>query len=287
MTQPEGIDISISKGGATFHVHGVDAGAEGVHLAKGQVDGIYDSPIKSVWKSSAFKVGSKLVAYKRPHRDLNLGFHVINTDSSWEANNEAFLGIFSYYIDPFGSQDPTTIAVTTELSGTRYLDVLMYEEPEIHAELDPSMQGYANVLLKLRAGQPDWYEAAEVGTGGEISNPTDKPMYPFWVLPVGTHTIPDVETWSGPPGARTPGITHSVTVTISSAAGGAIMTPDKSHLPMRAINDTLVMGENPGKALTYPIPSYTQPINLGGSGQVIMPRRWSRPWGGELDLDGS
>lgn len=151
-----GYNVQISRGDTTFHVHGDQAGSEGVWLAKGQVEGIWGSgPVKTTWKSSAMEIGSRQVAYKRLHRDLNLGFHVVDTIShTWEYNHATFLAIFNFYPDPW-DDTPTTITIGTEL-GTRSLAVLMYEQPEVNTELDPSMQGHANILMKLRAGEPDW-----------------------------------------------------------------------------------------------------------------------------------
>ena len=55
MATPGITQIVIRRGLAVFHVYGPKAGREGVWLAKGQVDGIYDSPVKTTWRSGAFQ----------------------------------------------------------------------------------------------------------------------------------------------------------------------------------------------------------------------------------------
>ena len=48
----------VRKGDTVIHVHGDKAGQEGVWLAHGQVQGIYDAPVRTTWKrlSSAVEV---------------------------------------------------------------------------------------------------------------------------------------------------------------------------------------------------------------------------------------
>ena len=95
MPDPGINSIRIRRGNALFNVHGLDAGREGVWLAKGQVEGIYDAPIKSTWKTGAFQVGSTQKAIKRLHRDMELGFHISDSvNDSFEFNESLFRQIF-------------------------------------------------------------------------------------------------------------------------------------------------------------------------------------------------
>jgi hypothetical protein len=190
--------------------------------------------------------------------------------------------------------------VETDLSGTRKLDVLMYETPEFDPDLDPIMQQFGNVIFKLRAGQPFWYEDDAVvsftGGGGTSAgtvlaeNPTDQPCYQKWVLTQGTWTLPDFQI-QGPKGARAPsGPNANRTVgpiTITAANGGGVVDLDGQNLMFRDANNTNLMGQMAGKFMIYEIPPYTPQIELpvsgtGGMAQLIMPRHWSRPWGLEL-----
>ncbi|MGB0972375.1 MAG: hypothetical protein ACPGVG_15660, partial [Mycobacterium sp.] len=208
MAAPGITAIRIRRGEHVFHVHGDKAGQEGIWLAKGQVSGIYEAPVKTTYKTGAFQRGSTAKATKWLHRDLEMGFHCKETVSNtYEWNESAFRQIFAYEDDPWSlTPKKTTIEVVTDISGTRKLDVLMYEEPEFTSESDPLKQQYGNLLLKLRAAQPLWYEddytdeftsTATTAAGTvTVHNPTDQIMYHRWVL-TSAATSGDV-TWKLP-----------------------------------------------------------------------------------------
>lgn len=284
--------IRIRKGNTVFHVHGDQAGAEGVWLAKGQVQGLYDAPVQTTWKTGAFQVGSTQRHRKNLHRDLTLGFHIKETLTSWEFNDSQFRRLFDYEEDPWDTgYQPTTIEVDTDISGTRKLDVLMSEAPDFDSELDPQMQQFGNVIFKLRAGQPHWYEddytVSRSGSGSlAVVNPTDQVAYQKWVLTPGTYTLPDY-SWKGPPGARVRDVTRTVAgIAITSGNGGAVVDLDRNELMFRDSNNTNLLAQLAGKFFVYPIPPYTQsqnvPVSGSGTVQLRVPIRWSRPWGLEL-----
>ena len=295
--------VRIVKGDTVFHVHGDKAGQEGVWLAHGQVDGIYDAPVKTTWKTGAFQAGSTQKSRKWLHRDMVLGFHIKETFTSYEFNESLFRQIFDYEEDPWDDDyQPTTIEVETSLSGVRKLDVLMYEAPDFDADIDPQQQQYGNLILKLRAGQPFWYQddvtknfsSASTAASGfvEVSNPTDQVMYQKWVLTPGTWTLPDY-SWEGGRGARVPSSNRTVPgITITTTNGGGVVDLDRQELMFRDANNTNLLAQLSGMFFEYPIPPYTPAQNLpvsytsapagGASVQLRQPRRWSRPWGLEL-----
>lgn len=291
MTGPGITAIRITKGSKTFTVHGDGAGEEGVWLAKGQVQGLYDAPVKSTWKTGAFQAGSTQRAHKFEHRDLILGFHISDTSSSWEFNDSEFRRCWDYEEDPWDDDyEPTILEVETELSGVRRLDLLMHKAPDFEAAIDPQMQQHGNVILNVRAGQPFWYSDDIVSNftgGGNVTynNPSDQIAYHKWILSPGTWAIPDFE-WSGPKGARVaPSNKRTVPVTIESANGGAVIDLDRNELMFRDANNTNLLGQLAGKFFEYPIPPYTPSTSVsvtgpsGVAGQLRIPQRWSRPWG--------
>lgn len=313
MADPGVTAVRFVKGDTVFHVHGDNAGAEGVWLAKGQVAGIYDSPVKTTYKTGAFQVGSTAKARKFLHRDLNLGFHIIDTSNLYELNESRFRQIFDYQEDFWDTDpQPTTIEIETMLSGVRKLDVLMYEQPEFEADLDPTMQTqqYGNLILKLRAAQPHWYEDdavsefTDTATSGSgfvmVSNPcdVDTGMFQKFVLTRGTWTIPDYE-WTGPKGQRVPGGSNAERtlsgIVVSEVNGGCTVDWDRGQLMWRDANDSNIAGQMAGKFVNYQIPPYTSEYPLtvsytdapagGAMARLVMPRRWSRPWGMELEAD--
>lgn len=295
--------IRIRKGDTVFHVHGDKAGQEGVWLAHGQVQGIYDAPVRTTWKTGAFQAGSTQKSRKWLHRDLTLGFHIKETFTSYEFNESLFRQIFDYEEDPWDpNYEPTTIEVETALSGVRKLDVLMWEQPDFDADIDPQQQQHGNLILKLRAGQPFWYSddvtsnfsaTTSSATGFvTVSNPTDQVMHQKWVLTRGTWTLPDY-SWSGARGERAPSSSRTVSdITITQANGGAVIDLDRQELMLRDQNNTNILAQLSGKFFEYPIPPYTPARSLpvsyitapagGATVQLRQPRRWSRPWGMEL-----
>lgn len=295
--------VRIVKGDTVFHVHGDKAGKEGVWLAHRQVQGIYDAPVRTTWKTGAFQAGSTQKSRKWLHRDMTLGFHIKETFTSYEFNESLFRQIFDYEEDPWDTDwQPTTIEVETSLSGVRKLDVLMYEAPDFDSDIDPQQQQYGNLILKLRAGQPFWYSddvttnfsaTSTAATGFvTVSNPTDQVMYQKWVLTRGNWTLPDY-SWSGARGERAAASSRTVSgIDITQVNGGAVVDLDRQELMFRDQNNTNLLAQLSGKFFEYPIPPYTPARQLpvtyssapagGATAALVQQRRWSRPWGLEL-----
>lgn len=306
--------------GLTFHTHGDGAGMEGVWNAKGQVKGIYDSPVKTTWKSSAFQDGSTQKAVKRLHRDMTLGFHTIRTPHRSAEENESDLrSIFSYEIDEWDDDpEPTVLHVDTDVSGERRLDILLHEEPEFEPEIDPIGQGHFNTIMKARAGQPDWYELdpetgmdyttqwpmpddpayGDTSASGfiEVYNPTDRPLRHKWILTRATWVIPDV-SWKGPKRKRRIGGVFANRMIplnpITAVQGGIVISLDGKDLQVRDHNYTNALPAllPNGQHFLHVIPPHTPrtmlPISYSGApsggavAKLVQPRRWSRPWGQE------
>lgn len=307
-------EIRIRRGDYVFHVYGPNAGLEGVWLAKGQVTGLYDAPVKTTWKTGAFQTGSTHKAVKYLHRDLELGFHLTETiTNSYEWNESQFRQIFDYQEDQWAvTPKKTTIEVDTDLSGTRKIDVLMHEEPQFAPSTDPIKTQHGNLILKLRAGQPMWYEAdatsewtsAATTASGVVTveNPTDQVMWHKWVCTSAatsgdiTWRLPDFQ-WQGDPGERAPGGDQADRlidgIVLTQANDGCTIETDRSQLMYRDSADTNLLGQMGAAAIfNYPIPPWTPPFELpvsfkgadgGGTVQLVMPRRWSKPWGMEPD----
>lgn len=297
--------------GDEFVTHGersLGAGDKGVWNATGQVRGIYDAPVKTTWKTGAFQDGSTQKSKKFMQRDMEVGFHVTETMApqvSAEENESEFRKIFDYDVDEWDDDpEPTTLHIDTDLSGERRLDVLLSEAPICEPDVDPVEQQYFNLLLKLRAGQPFWYEDDVVtrfssGSSADegviiISNPTDLPMRHKWILTRATWTLPDF-SWKGGKYKRRPGGVNAARTILlpplTDAQGGAVVSLDQKDLMIRDLRYTNLLPLLGGKFFTYVVPPYTPQTRLpisftgapdgGAMAQLVQPRRWSRPWGQE------
>jgi hypothetical protein len=305
--------IRIVKGTECFNVHGENERDRGVVLAKGGVEGIWDAPVKTTWKTGAFQAGSTPRHAKPLHRDMELGFHVTETvEDPWEINDSEFRKIFDYQPDPYDPDyAPTTIEFETEQSGVRKLDVLMYEEPEFHPDIDPHINQHGMLILKLRAGQPFWYETYDTATGhyetsfssastsasGTVTlyNPTPLVMMHKWIMTPASWTLPDKQ-WVGAKGERVPGGDHANRtigpLVVTPANGGCVADLDRQELMFRDANDTNILAQFAGKFLLFQTPPYTPPTELpvsytgappgGAMIRLVQPRLWERPFGQEL-----
>lgn len=300
--------IRIVRGGSVCHVHGDRAGQEGIWLAQDEVDGLWEAPVKTTYKSGAFQVGSQYKAHKKLERRLKLGFHVRDTiTSSYELNDSIFRQLFVYSDDPW-EDDPivTTIEVETGISGVRKLDVYLAEEPDFAPPNDPLGQQFGHLIVSLVAPQPMWYnddivsEFAGGTTFGSgtvaVANPTDQPMYQRWVVTPATWELPDHQ-WAGAPGYREPGGDNAERkisdIEITADNGGAVIDLDRSQLMWRDANDTNLQAQlGNTRFFLYEIPPYTPTTYLtvsyadapaeGATVQLVQPYRWTRPWGLEL-----
>lgn len=307
----------IAHGGdsSTWHVHGPNSGAEGVSMGKDQVKGLFAAPVRTAWKSGARQIGGRPKARWYDPRDLSLGFHIVAarvTAADQETIMSQFRQAFDYREDDWDHDAVLPrLQVITDRSD-RSLDVQLHAHPDMDPGIDPLVSGHANPVLPLRAGMPFYYEtpvttswstASSSGSGNiTVSNPTDLPMMHKWVLTRGNWTLPD-RSWEGPKHHRRPGVskltgrddsTRAIVMpTIGVVQGGATVDLDPDELMVRDAHDTNLLGQMPvpGRYFEYVIPPWTQeqtlPVSVTGAPaggamvQLIQPRYWSEPIGGQ------
>lgn len=313
---PESMRITIHGcDGSYWPVHPESDATEGVYLGQDQVKGIFAAPVRTAWKSGARQSGGTMKGKWNDVRDIELGFHVVadSIGGSQEDILSRFRRAVDYREDEWDHNSRLAkIEVATEVS-VRFLDVQLYEEPDFNPGTDPLVTGYGNPILPLRAAQPLWYEEEQVistwstaSTSGSgtvtVSNPTDTVMYHKWILTRGTWTLPD-RSWAGAANLRVPGVSklsgldHSARTILmpplGAIQGGATVDLDPMELNVRDAHDTNLLGQMPvpGMYFIYPIPPWTPPQTLpvsvtaapagGAMVQLVQPRRWSEPFGGQ------
>lgn len=302
--------------GSLWPVYGQNQGAQGVIMAKDQVEGLFAAPVRTSWKAGNRQRGGSMKGRWFDWRDLKLGFHIVAArvpGASQEDIMSRFVQAFSFEEDEW-DHDATLakIEVTTNRS-TRFLDVQMHDETPFNPGIDPLRRSYANMEFPLRAGQPLYYEDPDVvtifstsstsATGTiRVSNPTDTLLYQQFIGTRGQWTLPDV-SWAGKKYHRVPGVSkltgydHSsrsiLMPVIGTIQGGFVVDLDPQQIMVRDAHDTNLLGQMPvpGMYFMYPIPPWTPetdlPVSVTGAPaggamlQCIQKRRWQWPIGGQ------
>lgn len=301
--------------GSFWPVHGEDEGAEGVVLGQGQVKGLFPVPGRTFWKSTQRQTGGTMKGLWYDPRDLLLGFH-ISAQRVRGGDQEDIMSRFRQALDWREDQwdhdaSLAKIEVIAPSGSQRWLDIQLYEMDDFNPDIDPLVTQHANRVFPLRAGMPFYYEEPEVTTleftsdgAGEIEveNPTDQPMLQKWIVTRGNWTLPDV-SWEGPPYQRRPGVSKQtgrddrnrkiMLPPITTLEGGATVDLDAMSLMIRDAAGTNLLGRMPvpGRFFEYCIPPKTQrqtlPVSVtnvpagGAMVQLVQPRWWSEPIGGQ------
>lgn len=295
----------IGADGTRLDVSGPQAGRQGIVLAAGQVQGIYDAPTTTESRSAARAIGGKHIGTDYEIRDLILGFHLFGEDDprGYEWLESTLSKCFTYEPDPWDPTEKLARIFVKSKRDTRVLNVQKSEAPDFQPDMDPNVEDYANVRYLLRAYEPMWASKKTVtswetsGSSGTgliaVSNPTDRPMLHTWVLTRGTWTIPDF-SWRGPKGNRAPGGEFTdrklTLLPIDSVHGGARINLDPMKLMVESWSGTNLLAELAGQQyFMHEIPPYTPetllPIKVTGAppggarAELHQPRMWSKPWG--------
>lgn len=278
-----------SSTGRVWHIHGDNAGAEGVGLLEG-ADGLWEAPIKSVWMQGAFQEGATYLGFKTEPLDVVLPIGIRGeTYAEWARTDSMFR-------HDLGDPDTEFSLVAISASGRRELKLRLTDSPVSVRATDPSVDHYTRLVVQARAGWPRWEGLAEAsghtfptgsGTGSvTVSNPTDTWLYLLWVCDApGKWVLPDFswrdDQW------------HDRIITTPSLSAAEALTIDTypANESYVAANGSNIAGRFGGVEFLFPIPPHTPltqlPVKLtggqpGASVMVRMPRNWRRPRGGDL-----
>ncbi|MFD6400827.1 hypothetical protein [Nocardia sp. NPDC060249] len=273
------------------------------------VKGIYDAPVTTKYKSSAYQRGSTYQGKKYEQRDITMGVHIKGQDpADWEDLDSRWRAAWDYEPDPFNPASKLAkMSITTPRSGTRSLYLALTDSPVTESKYDPHLTRTSLLPMTLVAEQPFWFEDRyedecsdyfQTGSTGTsegfvtISNPTDVPMYLKWVVTRGKWTLPDRQLL-GPKYARIPSGEWAnrkiILPDLTALQGGARVDVDPMKLMIRDFNDTNIIGAMNGIFFMHKVPPFTQaqevPVKVenapvgGARVEVFCPRRWTRPWG--------
>ncbi len=273
------------------------------------VKGIYDAPVTTKYKSSAFQKGSTYQGKKYEQRDITFGVHLKGeTPEDWEDLDSRWRAAWDYEKDPWDpASQLTKMSITTDRSGKRSLYLALSESIVFESKHDPHLTRTSVVPMAVTAAQPFWFEDKwedasfdyfETGASGTtdgfvtVANPTDQPMYLKWVVTRGKWTIPDF-SWTGKKYHRIPGGAWSnrkITLPmLNDTNGGARIDLDPMKLMIRDFGNVNLIGQMNGLRFMHKIPPFTPSTELpvrvenapigGARVEIYCPRRWSRAWG--------
>lgn len=295
-------------GGDVFHIHGEDAGAEGVELEYGGLEDLFEPPIKVVERTPVRMDGGVLRAVKTAIMEATIALIIKGQDlvNPFGVVDGAIREAFSFELDPYYDQSSLARIEWETDQSTRWLEVVLTEGCKYQMTKVPHDRGDQDWWVwdvKLKAYCPFWQQGVDItpltftedGTQQiEISNPTGVDMAHKWVGTQATWTLPD-NTWEGRAWNRAPGgLYPDRTLTypdLTPANGGIKVDYAFDKLPVRDGFDHNLAGQMPvpGDFPKHQIPRFTQPqlvdvtaTNVPPGGAMIQlhqPRMFRRAWG--------
>lgn len=195
----------IGVNGMKFCISGDKAGDMGIWLMDEHV-GLLDTPVETIWSSSAAQVGATFNALRFQAREVTLPVVILDSPSRpWQMADSLWRKAWSY------TEDAQIEIISS--SGRRVLNCRLSATPEFELGKGGQFKGSARMLMHLKAGDPMWYDedVTDVwrfdgirwdGTV-TVTNPTDQPMWLRWTLTgPASMILPDFswETREGYPG---------------------------------------------------------------------------------------
>lgn len=272
------------------------------------VKGIFDTPVVTRRKSSAFQKGSTYLGKSYKERRITFGVEIKgDSPEEWQQLQDRWNAMWDYEADQWDPNSTLTkLSITTPISGTRSLYLAKDDTVDFESKHDPHITRTSKVGMAVVADQPlffedkwenepyDYFETGSEGTSEgfvTISNPTDMPMRLQWVITRGKWTLPD-PTWTGKKHHRVPGGQYpnrKITMpTLGDVEGGARITLYRDKLQVRDLFGTNLAARMNGISFINVIPPKTPETNLpvkvegapvgGGRVEVICQRRWQTAW---------
>lgn len=233
-----------------------------VFIEQGGVGDLFDAPATTSYKPRVGQSGSTFTAARHLERHLALPITVHHRDRlEWARLDSDFRRAFSY-------TEAATLTVETDMSGARQLRVRLAEQPQYRGEINPNRHGVSQWLYPLVAANPMWeseqyhdefvFDGLNWFSGSvEVSNPTDQPAWPKWVLSAPAKFIlPDVSF-------RTDNHADRMIDLPFQPLGREVVVDTDPLEEMIVANDaTLLWAHMEGQFFSHPIPPHTPPTTI-------------------------
>lgn len=300
------IELEPWNGGRRFILSGEGRANRQVDMAT-DPSGIFDAPVKTIYNSHAFQVGSTYGGKRILQRDVVFGANVFgeskNGRMSWAKADSEWRKAWSY-------DRPSRLWIKSEGGEVRYLDLQLGEEPRSEPPngKDPRLIDRGLVIMTCVAPDP-WFYAKEkkssyvtqtdtTGGGYEegfvwVSNPTDNDVWLVWVCQGSAGvkwSIPDYSF--GNDMFNRANEDDSRIISMPALLEGEHIKVDTDPQALNGqVNstiDTQVYARMNGVQFLYPLPAgtkrtklpvYAQNAPVGAGIQVRVAQPFSRPWG--------
>lgn len=277
--------------GDTFTISAPDGrfGQEGVELAPGP-KGFDDSPVNTLWTSSAFQEGADYRGDRVPARDLVFAANITGTPSM------SMQAVRSRWSKAWSTKADSILRYTTPESGERSLKFRLAQqiEWEYPSGKDPRLTGEIVAKMTCKAGWPYYIEPHYVSTWTStqdnqtgfvwVENPTPLPMWPIWVISApGQWILPDF-SWGNPRFDRAEADKDRMVQMPTMTKDVGLITVDTYGMNERvaAGDGSLQWARMRGVDFVYPVPPYTPrqklPVHVTGPAGSTLLLRQRRNW---------
>lgn len=247
--------------GSRWPIHGRPSHGECVRLRNGSLGELYDAPLTTTYRARTGQPGASYRGFRFMERHVVL--NVVFFGETWHELAARFKRAFAPDRDAH-------LVVITPHSGERRLAVRLEEAPHYADGVDPFSREFAEYQFVLIAGCPLWVEPVQytdefvfngsnwVGEGVEVSNPTDTPVWPKWVMTApAKFGLPDIPIGQEYDQQRMLWLpfqpTNRSTVLVDTDPGEELIT---------ANDGTLLWAKMNGQFPMHAIPPFTPPTIL-------------------------
>lgn len=289
----DGVDESV------WVIHGPGAGGQGVALEASSVGDLYDTPSATTYRSRVGQPGAVFRGQRFLERHITLRLTAAGVTASEVVDIDSRLRkTFSYLA-------PASLVCDTETSGERYLQVFLESEPTYQSEMDMHALHVARWEFPLIAPDPHWqgelvtseFEFDGLNWAGgavTVSNPSDVPAWPKWVLDGQAKWIlPDPDLSIGGDTDR------QIALPFQKLDHDVVVDTDPAVEMITDTQDALLWAQMGGQFFNHQIPAKTLPteIHVGMDPLPMLPwfipqdwRLWlaskMQAWALSLGLDG-